>query len=510
MHWKIHSQFLILSLISVTITSMGIMFYATQNWGIGVSPDSITYLDAGNSFYEQLTLTARGDTLTHYPPLYPILLAGTRLGTDDILTGARWLNILLLGGNVILVYWALLRVTSAQHWSLLGTTLFLAVSSSISVHLWAWTEPLFIFLTLATLLSWDLYLLRHDTMFLLGSAVLVSLATLTRYAGLFLVPAVVVTLLLDHRVHMRKKLVASSIFAFIGLLPVSVWLISTLLTGDGVANRTIALHVIGIERIEQGFRTISRWFIPDRVAMLLNKAGVLELMTGIGIVGLMYVALQGPGINQVRRRSFLLAIFSASLCAYVLFLLISISTFDAHTPLDSRILAPLIPFLVAFGVSIIQRCQGLGKTLRLVLYLALVAIFLVNIWETKSTILSTHATGLGYTGQNWASSELIGAVNGYSHDIPVYTNGNDVIYFYTGRVIQRIPAKYNPTSMQENMQYLEEMTEMSHVLGRGGGILIYFSGIRRQYLPSENELKEVLSLEEIYRTEEGAIYCLAP
>jgi len=505
MSWRLQSRLAILGLMLATITGMVALIYATQNWGIGVSPDSVTYLDAGNNLYEKHELTARGNALTHYPPLYPIVLAGTRLGTASILTGARWLNILLLGSNIVLVYLILLRVIGAEYWSLAGTVLFLVMSPIVYVHLWAWTEGLFIFLTLVSLLSLDLYLHRHSLRFLLGSTVFVSLAILTRYAGLFLVPAVVVAILLFRRGHMRQRLVASSVFAFIGLLPVVFWLISTLLTGDGVANRTLALHVIGTERISQGLRTISGWFLPDRAMILLNKAGLLELMTSAGIIGIMYVTSRGPGNSQSRQRSQLLAIFSISLCAYVMFLLLSISTFDAHTPLDGRILSPLVPFLVTMGISVTYH-QASNKGLRFILCMLLLAVFLVNIRDTMSRVQSTHKGGLGYTAQSWSSSELIDAIDNYSSEIPIYSNGDDVIYFYTGRIVQRIPAKYNAGSMQVNEQYGEEMAEMSEFLERDGGILIYFSGIRRQYLPSQDELEETLVLEEVCRTEEGAIY----
>lgn len=505
------NQFLITvaGLALVMIIGIGVVIYSTQNWGIGVSPDSVTYLDAGNNFYEQLALTARGNTLTHYPPLYPLLLAGTRLGTDSTLVGARWLNILMLGASIVLVYIMILRVTDAQYWSLIGTILFVVMVPIIYVHLWVWSEPLFIFLTLATLLMLDLYLLQGNVLVLLALATLISLATLTRYAGLFLIPVAAVVLLLDHHMPMRKRLVFSGVFALVGMLPVSLWLIGTSVMGDGVANRTFMIHFIEMERIKQGLHTISNWFIPDRAQMLLND-GPLELVTGVGVISLLYIVGRNPGIDKTRHGSRLLTILVLSSCMYVIFLLISISTFDAATPLDNRILSPLVPFLVTMTMSLTCHSRLSSKIFRFVLYALLLTAFLVNARRTIIIAQSAYTTGLGYSGQIWASSALIDAIGSYSPSVPVYSNGSDVIYFYTGRVVQRIPAKYNSNTTQKNERYNKEMVEMNDVLRRNGGILVYFNRIQRKYLPSENELKEALRLDEIYRTEDGVIYRSTP
>src|SRR6187397_401684 len=84
-------------------------FYATRE-GVGLSPDADTYIALAKQLAAGETLHATtgtaGSTLnapaTHYPPLYPLMLAGTSKLGIEITTGARWLNMLAFAGVVVL------------------------------------------------------------------------------------------------------------------------------------------------------------------------------------------------------------------------------------------------------------------------------------------------------------------------------------------------------------------------------------------------------------------------
>jgi hypothetical protein len=82
--------------------------------GAGLDADSVTYLDAAQNLARGrgLTLTPGLSVesnplnllpLTHHPPLFPVLLAAFQWFGVDALAGARWLNVLLLGVNGLLV-----------------------------------------------------------------------------------------------------------------------------------------------------------------------------------------------------------------------------------------------------------------------------------------------------------------------------------------------------------------------------------------------------------------------
>ena len=76
--------------------------------GAGISPDSTVYVDAANNLKMGRGLSVQSGPdeftpLTHFPPLFPALLALLGSLGFDASSGARWLNVLLFGGNIFLL-----------------------------------------------------------------------------------------------------------------------------------------------------------------------------------------------------------------------------------------------------------------------------------------------------------------------------------------------------------------------------------------------------------------------
>src|SRR3954467_2063572 len=90
----------IISLALIAAVASALVVWATR-WGAGLSLDSTRYLSAANN----LTAALTGDAthrLTHYPPLFPVVLSVSRLFGGTPVVMARWLNAALLALNTIL------------------------------------------------------------------------------------------------------------------------------------------------------------------------------------------------------------------------------------------------------------------------------------------------------------------------------------------------------------------------------------------------------------------------
>ena len=147
----------ILALIGIVILSL------ITRWGIGISPDSTIYIGSARNLLNGHGLSVMsGDgqaiPLTHYPPLFPILLS--ILGKSGIVLPevARWLNVCLFGANILLVGLVINRYTHGSIWvPAFGSFLMLTSVHMLHIHAMAWSEPMFIFFGILGLFLLDIY-----------------------------------------------------------------------------------------------------------------------------------------------------------------------------------------------------------------------------------------------------------------------------------------------------------------------------------------------------------------
>ncbi len=105
---KLSSQGSLSLLVTLVLAVIGaIILRFALELGIGVSSDSIAYVGISENLVAGRGLTWLGggglEPVTHFPPLYPIVLAGLQLFGMEGLESARFLNILLFGCNIFLI-----------------------------------------------------------------------------------------------------------------------------------------------------------------------------------------------------------------------------------------------------------------------------------------------------------------------------------------------------------------------------------------------------------------------
>src|SRR4030042_5336552 len=128
--------------------------YATA-WGGGISPDSTQYVEGARSLLRGEGISAPdGDgaprPITLWPPFMSLLLAAPGLVGLEPAEAGRWLIALLFACNVLLVGHVLARTTRNSAWAAwVSAALILLSPDLFEVHAWIWSEPAFIFLTLA-------------------------------------------------------------------------------------------------------------------------------------------------------------------------------------------------------------------------------------------------------------------------------------------------------------------------------------------------------------------------
>src|SRR5687768_3772465 len=182
-------------------------------WGTGLSTDSMTYLRAAEMFENGYGIVQPGPAgeiaSPHFPPLYPLAISALTFGDVPPRVTARWLNVALLVVNVVLIALVAQRATGHTAATIVAAALFAAANTLIELHIWAWSEPLFLALMMSSLLLLTSGLARSSWRLLLLAALATAAAALTRYAGVAVIGARALGVLLLGPWTFRRRLVTS-------------------------------------------------------------------------------------------------------------------------------------------------------------------------------------------------------------------------------------------------------------------------------------------------------------
>jgi len=291
-----------------------------------------------------------------------------------------------------------------------------------------------------------------------------------------------------------------------------VWVIrNTIVTGTP-AGREIAFHPITSQQLESAMDTFSTWLLPPSVPSTLRWLGLIII--AIVLMGIFnWVRRQGKLSEQsnpgdITSLSPLLGFF---ILCYAMLLVVSISFFDAHTPLDNRILSPVSVAIMVLGLWLSRYAGSLSRPRAVSTFLMIVCVFFSfsQITQTVSWLSLSYRSGIGYASRRWKESGLLKHISGLDLARPVFTNASDVIYIHTGRSAYMIPTKINPGTRLLNGNYPTELNRMRDKLRNSNGVICYFSGIRwRWYMAPEDELRDQLSLRLLVREKDGSIYSM--
>ena len=253
---------------SVVCFMIGFMlvFYSTK-LGIGTSPDSASYLSLAENLRSGKGMSNYlGRAGSHFPPGYSaaIVLTAFVTGRDARYDAPRLLGAACFGLLAAAVFLSVANLCNDAEPGALAAFAVLSSPGLLGVSSMAWSEALFINLTLAGLaLLWQL-LDTGSRHFLVAGSALIGLSALVRYAGLFWVPAGVFVLLLLPRSFERWRRVTNALlFAVISLAPYVVWSIFAREEFGDSSGRRVAFHPPTTEKLSQGVSVIASWLVPN-------------------------------------------------------------------------------------------------------------------------------------------------------------------------------------------------------------------------------------------------------
>ncbi len=493
---------------------------ASASAGPGITPDSVIYLEAAHNLRQGQGLSAPTwhaeapiAPLTHYPPLLPVLLAGLSAVGLQASSAAVALNAVCQALSVFLLALLVRRATGLDWLGLLAGT-FLALSPRLmDVHVSVLSEPPFLALTLLCLYLLIVYLQTRRRWLLGPLAAAAAMAVLARYVGVVVIATIGLALLAWNGRSWKRRLGDAILFGLSAGLPLIAWLVRNKLVGGSAANRQLAFHPPQADKLLAGLEAMGRWFLAS---YLPSPAGIV--FVGVLVAAALAAAVllrrpdptappptAGRSARDVASAMGLLLLF---ILLYVGFLLVSITFVDAHTPLDNRLLTPLLGPLVGLLACLVVALPRLVARRWL---MGILALGLLGLAGAQAKQLAAELRGRldaeGFASRTWQRSSVLQNLATASPSRTFYSNWPDLIHYLTGRTACLPPVRRNPYSLQPNADYAVELERMEQAL-RAGAWLVWLDEPGRSYLGDSRELVERLNLRVLMKASGGTIYVL--
>lgn len=430
-----------------------IVIYTRYN-GIGVSPDSIAYLSAARNMYEHgLLADYNMQPLVDFPLFYPFFLSIIGfISRIDPLILAPYINGLLLAGIIVMTGYLIDTFQGTNKWYKRIVLLFLAISPSLlDIYSMLWSETLFLFLTVAFVASFSVYLRKRTLKSLLFCAFVAAVACITRYAGVTLIGTGLMLLVFDRSLEWHKRFLYSLYF---GLVSVSL-LIANLLRNAVITSSLTGPRQKGILTLSDNVvfygRVICSW-LPVHYDQP-------RVVSGIAIAIFIFIVLlflKRSWLNRTYETAE--NCFAAFFIVYTVFI-IGISTLSHFEQINNRFISPVyVPMIIGLTSWIPGRLRQLT---RIQFSLALVVLGIMGILFERYQLKQVYTMyddvrdyGIGgYTDDSWKHSQTAKFLREhpdyFNRKYTVYSNDHQAAYFNGGLRTESLPQRINKHDSEE-------------------------------------------------------------
>ncbi|MGA2505838.1 MAG: hypothetical protein ABSG01_17300 [Anaerolineales bacterium] len=493
---------LVMLIVLISIIGGVLATYATANGPWGYS-DPVAYISTARSL-------ANGQGLGYYegdaefsqstiqPPFYPIVLSVLGLFKINLVAGARWLNIIAFIASIFIAGWIFYRYSRIPALGIIASALMCAFPYMVVMFSSAYSEPLFILFFLLGGLCLLIYLNNEKLPMLLISALLVGMVPLTRYAGIAMVIAGGLSVLIFVSGNTWSRVKKLFLYVFTASLPILIWLVWVYFsTAHTIGGRSLNLNWAGLAAQFQAFRgifmdTVWKW-VPFQTHQTLLRYMVRFIMMGVGLVIIVVLSIFAE--RRIRRASprdanksgiHIFTFFGLSSMTFIGVLIATYLFTHPTIDIDNR---TLLPFYVSAvmsllgGVALWHYAWFKGRMLILQVIPWIIAVICV-VWyfpQTRDEIEFYHS-GDGLTAYHWNSSETIQAVRALPSNKPVISNDWELLLLWSGRPIYGLWTTFpSRTPIQTSAYGTNPGDRIQSVFCEKGAALVIFSDFPSQY-----------------------------
>ena len=514
-------NWILFALVLIAVIGLVLMLYVTDQ-GVSLGSDSAAYIAAAQNFlkgYGLSWVSAKLEVkpLVHYPPFYPIVLAGFELASINAIDAARLVNTIAFGLGIFLIGLIIKIATGSNLLAIGGALLMLVSGEQIEIHSWGMSEPLFISLSLLGLTLLFLFLRDSNAIYLVLSAFVFGLVAITRYIGAVYIFATLTVLMLDIRLEIRARLKNLLRFLIISTLPLAFWMMRNFLAVGKVSNRTLGLNTVTLERdFNVGFKSVLNWFLPLRIVEILQSRLIMAIGTTILVLIaiLIIVAFLHFKAREDKDEMRIVPDPFTVLVIFALFFLLGLALsvlLTSPTPdISERILGPAYVLILMIVVLVIGAAIRTKKWIILLITIGLVVFLFRNKAVYTYWIVRDIHGGEGrfYTSRGWRNSPVIAELASYPDHL-IYTDDIAAMYLLAGRYSSLIPIRIDLSTRLPNEDYLQTLASVRDTVSSGEAIIVLFSpySIAHEYVPLDDLIE---GFEILYESSNGMIVSASP
>lgn len=490
------------------ICGIGVVL-ATSRFGIGLTPDSVTYVSGatnladGNGYTDFL-----GREIGVFPPGYSAVLAvGDAVGLD-VLDWARLVSVASLAVSVALAHVLLRRHVRSQGVVVAATVVVACSAVLLEVYSKALSEHLFVPVVLAFVLAGERLVERPADVRTSAALVLLTWAAFAlRYAGIVMIGmGAIVHVVADWSRSRRSALARASLFVVASsLLPIALMIRNERETGNLMGSRSEASASL-TTNVKRASNEVSQWLAtqlaPPAVRALVAAVAVVLVVAGIAVVARRRERLL-PGDW---RRMVPLALFTI---AYVSYLVVSASIV-AFAAINTRFMLPVYIPAVVMGAWAFERVRDRlpRPEWRKAFTIAALAWVVVNVgWFAGRAVNYAQKGAGGYASEYFHDSEILSDVDRLDLSVPTFSNDPYAIALFLDKPVRLSVAR---TAFASDSETGKLPAFVRTVACAGRAQLVWFRAHGRRHLYTPEQLAEQLTLRPIVERGDGIIYELGP
>ena len=461
----------------------GILYFQTTLQGVGLVSDSVNYINgarsisAGNGYYRE----SGGGTLkpiTNFPPLYSILLSILLWFKMDWFAAVRIFGLIFFILNLGLTGILVREITKNIWFGLCAVVLMLVLKPFLYFQVFAMSESLFFFCTLAAFLFCVFALETGKSIHWIFCGLFCGLAFLTRYVGIISFITMLSVLILNRRIKGSLK---SILWLLIGAVPlISSWLIRNVIVSGNASNREFFFHPVGSAEIKDGILIFWKWLFPVRYQNVEQPVFWMEwAVIGFAVAAFLFLLILfllsfkkntdfSPYINCQW-------IFAMYIFCYLAFIWATISFFDASVNIEERILFPVFLVLVLLifitGEFIVQRRKWFFQLAMIGFYGYFVITFSQDLIRF---VPKFQSEGYGWAWEGWRTSPAMQIIRELPSEMMIYSNQPEAVSLWAGRGSFALLDPIDPSTNLPREDYSDTMDRIRNQVLDGESVLVFF------------------------------------
>ncbi|MBU3676309.1 MAG: hypothetical protein FGM54_03890 [Chitinophagaceae bacterium] len=489
-----------------------VLLYAflLQKNGLEVGPDSTIYVRGALNLHGGEGYTMGRYFINHFPiGLSLIYAVFMKLVPVTIFQAALILHIIWIA-LCALLFNALLKSSGIQQpVRLLGMGLLLFSSPFLTMSSKLMTELPATLILLAC--TWLFVQYRQHVRFrfvVLGIGILLGVGLLLRFAMLGFIGAFALLMLWQAKRHWKVGLVNAMLVALPGMMMMLGYTaIVSRVYGAKSVNRVLLWHPISGENLLGFFREPLSWLIPISNGTSPLNVLIILLVVSLGV----YLVKSSQKQTRVSLTMWqrmvhnewfrIIAIITGTYC---LFLVVSISLFDAATSVDIRILGPLSIYFY-WGIALLfQRVYSTGKNPRWT-YMGLFVLGILFSNAFPFLAKEIYSQPKAFSTPYWKEDapNIINDTSGVwlKPKRTIYTNAVAFWLMCNDKRVFPLPQEKQEVQGRVNLVFEQEISELLNKVRHDSAQVVYFYNI-----PSDEPRDNTVYLRQHVRDSTGLLF----